>query len=431
MMKTIIMAGGKGTRIASIADDIPKSMIPICGKPILEHQITCLKKNGLTNITLVVGHLGQQIQDYFGDGSKFGCNISYFGETDPLGTAGALYKVKNLPSDFVLLNGDTIFDIDFSRMISFHHEKKAWATLAVHPNDHPFDSALISSDSNNQIVGWLNKEDDRLYYKNIVNAGIHILSVKLLENCPQTKDKIDLDRDMLKPMIQTGKVFAYQTPEYIKDMGTPERYAQVFADIENGIVASRNLGFAQKAVFLDRDGTINTLSGFVTRPEDLELTVGAAEAIRTINGLGFLAIVITNQPVIARGDVDFATLNLIHKKMETELGKHGAFVDDIFFCPHHPDKGYPGERPEYKTDCDCRKPKPGMILQAAQKYNVDLSMSYMVGDGMRDARAGMNAGCVPILLSDEELPEDMKDVETFANLPRFAKWLAQQHGEAS
>jgi len=427
-MKTIIMAGGKGTRIASIANDIPKSMIPICGKPILEHQINCLNKNGLTDIILVVGHLGQQIQDYFGDGNKFGCNISYFGETDPLGTAGALYKIKNLPSDFVLLNGDILFDIDFSRMISFHHEKKAWATLAVHPNDHPFDSALISSDSNNQIVGWLNKEDDRLYYKNIVNAGIHILSVKLLENCPQTKDKIDLDRDMLKPMIQTGKVFAYQTPEYIKDMGTPERYAQVSSDIENGIVASRNLGLAQKAVFLDRDGTINTLSGFVTRPEDFELTSGAAEAIRTINGLGFLAIVITNQPVIARGDVDFDTLDLIHKKMETELGKQGAFVDDIFFCPHHPDKGYPGERPEYKMDCDCRKPKPGMILRAAQKYNVDLSKSYMVGDGIRDARAGMSAGCTPILLSDEELPEDMQGIETFANLSGFAKWLIRQHG---
>ena len=430
-MKTIIMAGGKGSRITSIANDIPKPMIPICGRPILEHQINCLKKNGLTDITIVVGYLGKHIKDYFGDGGNFGCNISYFSETKPLGTAGALYKINNLPSDFILLNGDIIFDIDFSRMISFHHEKKAWATIAVHPNDHPFDSALIASNDNNQVTGWLNKEDERLYYKNIVNAGIHILSTEFLENCPQANNKVDLDRDILKPTIQTGKIFAYQTPEYIKDMGTPERYAQVSADIENGIVASRNLSLAQKAVFLDRDGTINTLSGFVTRPEDFELTSGAAEAIKTINGLGFLAIVITNQPVIARGDVDFATLDLIHKKMETELGKHGAFVDDIFFCPHHPDKGYPGERPEYKTDCDCRKPKPGMILQAAQKYNVDLSMSYMVGDGMRDARAGMNAGCVPILLSDEELPEDMKDVETFANLSRFAKWLAQQHGEAS
>jgi len=430
-MRTIIMAGGKGSRIASIARDIPKPMINVCGKPILEHQIICLKKNDLTDIIIIVGHLGQHIQDYFGNGSKFGCNISYFYETEPLGTAGALYKIKDLPNDFILLNGDIIFDIDFSRMISFHREKKAWASLAVHPNDHPFDSALIASNSNNQVTGWLSKEDERLHYKNIVNAGVHILSVELLENCPQTNNKIDLDRDILKPMIQTGKVFAYHTPEYIKDMGTPERYAQVSTDLESGIVAGRNLGLAQKAVFLDRDGTINRLSGFITRPEDFELLDGAADAIRIINGLGFLAIVITNQPVIARGDVNFDMLDLIHKKMETELGKCGAFVDDIFFCPHHPDKGFPGERPEYKIDCDCRKPKSGMILRAAKKYNVDISKSYMVGDGMRDVHAGMGAGCVPILLSDEKAPENMNDIRTFANLSMFARWLAQQHGKIS
>jgi len=430
-MKTIIMAGGKGARVASIAGDIPKPMLPVCGKPILEHQVGCLEKNGLTDITIVVGHLGQRIKDYFGDGGSFGCKISYFSETKLLGTAGALYKIKDLPGDFILLNGDLIFDVDFSRMIAFHREKKAWATLAVHPNDHPFDSALIESNDDNQVTGWLSKEDERLYYKNQVNAGVHILSSDLLEKCPQDKDKVDLDRDVLKPMIRSGRVFAYRTPEYIKDMGTPERYAQVSADIENGVVAGRNLRLAQKAVFLDRDGTINTLSGFVTRPEDFELNSGAAEAIRTINGLGFLAIVVTNQPVIARGDVDFCTLDLIHKKMETALGKCGAFVDDIFFCPHHPDKGFPGECPEYKIDCDCRKPKPGMILRAAEKYNVDLSRSYMVGDGLRDARAGMGAGCAPVLLSDEELPEDMKGVETFASLSKFAKWLALRHGEGS
>jgi len=430
-MKTVIMAGGKGTRVASIADDIPKPMMLVCGKPILEHQIDCLKKNGLTDIVIAVGHLGQSIKDYFGDGGNFGCEISYFSESKPLGTAGALRKIKGLSGDFILLNGDIIFDIDFSRMIAFHHEKQAMATLAVHPNNHPFDSVLIASDAGAQVTGWLNKEDKRLYCKNQVNAGIHILSAEFLEKCPQAKGKIDLDRDMLQPMIQSGRIFAYQTPEYIKDMGTPERYSQVSADIESGVVAGRNLRLAQRAVFLDRDGTINTLSGFVTRLDDFVLNSGAAEAIRTINDLGFLAVVVTNQPIIARGDADFDTLELIHNKMETELGRHGAFVDGIFFCPHHPDKGFPGERPEYKVECECRKPKPGMILRAAQKYNVDLSQSYMVGDGMRDARAGMAAGCVPILLSDEELPEDLKGIETFANLSRFAKWLVRRHGKES
>jgi D,D-heptose 1,7-bisphosphate phosphatase len=430
LMQVVIMAGGKGTRVSSIAGDIPKPMIPICGKPILEHQIECLKKNGLTGIVLVIGHLGQHVKDYFRDGKRFGCNISYYLETEPLGTAGALYKLENLSDDFILLNGDVIFDIDFSRMTSFHREKKADVTLAVHPNSHPFDSALIVSNNNCQVTGWLNKEDERAWYKNQVNAGIHILSAEFLKNYPQSKEKIDLDRDMLKPSISGGKIFAYSTPEYIKDMGTPERYTQVTSDIEKRIVMQKNLSVRQKCVFLDRDGTVNKFNGFITKPEDFELIEGAAEAIKKINSLGYLAIVVTNQPVIARGEVDFDTLDLIHKKMETDLGKHGAYIDALFLCPHHPDKGFPGERPEYKIDCDCRKPKPGMILKAAEKYNIDLCHSYMVGDDMRDVRAGINAGCIPVFLTDKTARmeiENENNILQFSNISGFINYLIYQN----
>jgi D-glycero-D-manno-heptose 1,7-bisphosphate phosphatase len=433
-MLTVIMAGGKGTRAASIAKDIPKPMIPINGKPILEYQIDCLKRNGLNEIILVVGHLGQQIKDYFGDGGNIGCNISYFIETKPLGTAGALYSLEELSreTDFILLNGDVIFDIDFSRMISFHKEKNSWATVAVHPNSHPYDSALIISNSNNQITAWLNKEDERKWYKNQVNAGIHILSRNFLKNYTQSDEKIDLDRDILKPSISCGRIFAYSTPEYIKDMGTPERFAQVCADIENGIVRGKNLSMKQKAVFLDRDGTINQFSGFVTSPDSFILIDGAAKSIKKINSLGFLVIIITNQPVIARGEVESEMLDIIHMKMETELGKYGAYIDDLFYCPHHPDKGFPGERPEYKIDCECRKPKPGMILAAAKKYNIDLSQSYMAGDDMRDVQAGINAGCVPVFISTETPPASVLEklpqtgipkVRTFPSLLDFCEEL--------
>jgi D,D-heptose 1,7-bisphosphate phosphatase len=424
-MKTVIMAGGKGTRVAEVADDIPKPMIPVCGKPILEHQIDVLKRNDLTDIILVIGHLGNSIKDYFGDGSAFGCRITYFTETEPLGTAGALYKLEDLCDDFILINGDLIFDIDFSRMIDFHKDKNAGISVAVHPNSHPFDSALILTNGNCQITGWLNKEDERKYYKNLVNAGIHIISVDFLSNLPQIKEKLDLDRDILKPSIQSGKIFAYSTPEYIKDMGTPERYSQVTVDMENGIVQRKNMKTKQKAVFLDRDGTINTLDGFVKRPEDFFLIEGTAQAIKKINNLGYLAIVITNQPVIARGEVAPETLELIHMKMETELGKDGAYIDDLFFCPHHPDSGFKGERVEYKIDCDCRKPKPGLILQAAKKYNIDLSKSYMVGDDKRDVQAGINAGCIPVFLSNNSNFED-NNVKTFNSLPVFTDWLERE-----
>ena len=410
-MKVVIMAGGKGTRIASVRSDVPKPMINICGKPILEHQIDNLKACGLTDINLVIGYLGDKIKEYFGDGSKFGVNIEYFIEDHPLGTAGALFKMPQLTEDFLLLCGDVIIDVDFNRFIAFHKEHKAWASLVAHPNGHPYDSSLLVTEidepkivggmpeDTHRVIRWMAKEDERTYYKNRVNAGIELISPELLKETmknfvprhPETPDKIDLDRDVLKPNIPSGKIFAYDTPEYIKDMGTPDRFYETEKDIESGKVHARNLKNKQKAIFLDRDGTINKMVGFVTKPEQFELIEGAAEAIKAINKSGYLAIVVTNQPVIARGDCTFEELQSIHDKMETELGKVGAFVDAIYVCPHHTDKGFEGERPEYKCNCDCRKPKPGLLLQAAKDFNIDLSESYMIGDSHRDVEAGENA----------------------------------------
>ena len=422
MISTVIMAGGKGTRLASISNDIPKSMITINDKPVLEYQIECLKKNSLNNITLAVGHLNKSIKEYFGDGRSFGCTISYYTETEALGTAGALYKIEGLSDDFILINGDIIFDIDFSRMIDFHKKNKALASLAVHPNNHPYDSAILVCNNNDQVISWLNKEDERTYYKNIVNAGIHIISSELLNFFHFDKDNVDLDRDILKPALQTGRIFGYQTPEYIKDMGTPERYRQISLDLNKGLVKSRNLSEKQKCVFLDRDGTINELNGFVTKPEDFTLIEGVAEAVKTLNNLGFLVVVITNQPAIARGEIDFETLDLIHMKMETELGKFGAYIDSLYYCPHHTDKGFSGERAEYKINCDCRKPKPGMLLKAAEKFNIDLKRSFMVGDDKRDVDAGIAAGCIPVFLTNNNSfnnTECLNKIKTYKNLKEF------------
>ena len=411
-MKVVIMAGGKGTRIASIKSDVPKPMIEIGGKPILQWQIENLRSCGLTDITLVVGHLGHVIQDYFKDGSHLGVRLSYFIEDHPLGTAGALFKMPELTDDFLLLCGDVMIDVDFNRFIRFHQEHRAWASLMAHPNGHPYDSSLLVTEmlppqdkgglpvDTHRVVKWMNKEDERLYYKNRVNAGIEIISPELLAETrkhftprhPEQPDKIDLDRDVLKPNIKSGRIYAYDTPEYIKDMGTPDRYYEVERDLKSGKIADRNLKNRQKAIFLDRDGTINIYKGFLTKPEDFELIPGAAEAIRQINHSGYLCIVVSNQPIIARGDCTFQELQAIHDKMETLLGKEGAFVDAIYYCPHHPDKGFEGERPEYKIECTCRKPKPGLLLQAAKDWNIDLSESYMIGDSERDIQAGKNAG---------------------------------------
>ncbi len=419
-MKVVIMAGGKGTRIASVASDIPKPMIPICGKPILEHQMISLKNQGFNDFIIAVGHLGNIIEDYFMDGTTLGVNITYIKEDIPLGTCGSLYYLKDdIKEDFILINGDIIFDVDIKRFVEYHKANHAWVTLFTHPNHHPYDSAIIRADEDGRVVEWLHKEDPRRYYKNRVNAGIHMISPKIFTLFEELR-KTDLDRDILKPMIATGNLFAYDSPEYVKDMGTPDRYQMVSEDIEKGQVRKKNLCNKQKAIFLDRDGTINEYKGFITNTDDFELIDGVAEAISLMNKEGYLVIVVTNQPVIARGECSFDTLQEMHNKMETLLGEKGAYIDDIFYCPHHPDKGFEGERPEYKVQCECRKPKPGMLIEAAKKYNIDLANSYMVGDSKSDVDAGNAAGCITVFLGMEEDKEKVKNTLTYQNLLEFS-----------
>lgn len=410
-MKTVIMAGGKGTRISSVASDIPKPMIQVEGKPVLEHEIECLREQGFDDIIITVSHLGNIIMDYFGDGSAispvtgktFGVHIEYYFEEQPLGNAGALFQIKDkLDSDFLLLNADAMFDVDFNRFVDFHKSHGGLVTLFTHPNSHPYDSGVIIADEHGAVERWLTKEDDRpKYYRNCINAGLHVISPKILETEIMTS-KVDLDRQLLKPLAGTGKMFCYNSPEYVKDMGTPDRYYSVCEDFKEGRVKGKNLVYKQKAVFLDRDGTINKYIGFLRDIDDFELIDGVASAIKAINASGYLAIVVTNQPVIARGEVSFEELQEIHNKMETLLGEQGAYVDAIYYCPHHPHKGYEGERSELKIECDCRKPKPGMLLQAAKDFNIDLEHSWMIGDGENDITAGKNAGCHTALITVDE-----------------------------
>lgn len=415
-MKVVLMAGGKGTRISSVACDIPKPMIKVGGIPVLEHEINCLRRQGFTDIIITVSHLGNIIVDYFGDGSKispvtgepFGVNIEYYYEKEPLGNAGALYKIKEkLVEDFLLLNADALFDVDFNRFVQYHKEKGGWVTLFTHPNSHPYDSGLIVADENGEVLQWLTKEDDRSeYYKNRVNAGLHVISPKVLETSI-TSEKVDLDRQLLKPLAGKGCMYVYDSPEYVKDMGTPERYEGVCRDYESGKISARNLTNKQKAIFLDRDGTINKYVGFLRNIDEFELIDGVSSAIKAINQSGYLAIVVTNQPVIARGETSVEELETIHNKMETLLGNEGAYLDAIYYCPHHPHKGYEGEVPELKIECDCRKPKPGMLLNAAKDFNIDLSQSWMVGDSENDVEAGRAAGCKTSLICKQENKEDV------------------------
>ena len=398
----VIMAGGKGSRLRSITnDEIPKPMVPVDGKPLLEYQVGKLKSYGIKKIVMIVGHLGEKIVDHFKGGKNFGVEIDYIFEKEPLGTAGAFYYLKDKidAKDFMLVFGDVFFDMDFDRMEDFHFKNSALTTLLAHPNGHPYDSDLIRMDDTGRVIGFDSKHNVRDYwYDNMVNAGMYIINRKLLDLVKEPV-KTDFEKDILANQVKLGaNIYAYHTPEYVKDVGTVDRINATVEELKSGLIQSKNLKNKQRAIFIDRDGTINVSKGFISKADDLELIPGTIDAIKAINKSGALAIVITNQPVIARGECSFEELHNIHNKLKTLLGEKGAFVDDIFYCPHHPDKGFEGEVPELKFDCECRKPKTGMIDEAVEKYNIDLSKSYMVGDSTMDLETARNAGIKSVLV---------------------------------
>ena len=400
-MIALIQAGGAGTRLKSITGDLPKPMVSICGKPILQWQIESMISSGISNFILVVSNKSTAVQDYFGDGSNFGCKIDYIIETSPLGSGGALALVATkIKEDFILCFGDLMLDIDWQKFMTFHKKSHAIITAFCHPNSHPYDSDVLVTNKNGKIINILSKSQPRdFFYANLTNAGIYCVSPELLETFDDDEPiKMDFEKDLLIPTIACEGAFAYRSSEYVKDAGTPDRYESVIEDCQKGIISAKSLKNPQKAIFLDRDGTINVFGNFVTDPSMLKLMSQAPAAIKRINKSSYLAICITNQPVVARGETTFEGLHEIHCKMEDLLGNEGAYLDDIYFCPHHPDKGFPGEVPSLKIHCDCRKPKIGMLLKAKAKYNIDLSKSWFVGDTCQDVQTGINAGCRTILL---------------------------------
>jgi histidinol-phosphate phosphatase family protein len=408
-MEAVILAGGKGARLRELTRSVPKPMLRILDKPVLQYQVENLRRCGIRDIVMVTGYLGHEISDHFGDGSAMGVRIRYVQEETALGTAGSLARLRpELSERFIIIYGDLVLDVDFNRFIAFHRAREASISLIAHPTDHPADCDLVVLGRDDVVQRILKKNQPRTsWYNNCVNAGVFLCERRTLRHLRPGRVQ-DMEEHLLEPTIRGGQVYAYRTSEYVKDMGTPERYARVREHLARGIVGKRSLSRPQKAIFLDRDGTINEYVGLLTSPDELKIRDEVYEGIGLINNSEFLAIVISNQSVIARNLCSIEELEDIHRKLETMLGQHCVYVDRLYYCPHHPARGYEGENRAYKIPCDCRKPNTGLIRQAAAACNIDLGSSYFVGDTTVDIQAGKNAGLRTILLSTGEGGKDGK-----------------------
>ena len=394
----VIVAGGKGTRLSALFGDVPKALVPVAGTPVLQHQLELAAKAGVKSATIFAGFLADQIAQFVGDGSRFGMKIAIHVESEPLGNAGAvLQSLDDLPERFFVMYGDVMLAVDLARMARFHLDHAAAFTAFVHPNDHPFDSDLVEADAQGRVTALHNAPhaSDRSY-ANLVNAALYVVERQALR---AFAGKRDFTKDVMPGLIASGaKVLAYRSAEYIKDMGTPERLARVEADFKSGKIDLAGSGKPRAAVFLDRDGTLNVEKGFLASQDGLELLPGVGAALKALRQAGYRLVVVTNQPVIARGEASEDDVAAIHRRLEWELGKDGAYVDAVYLCPHHPDKGFAGERPELKIACDCRKPGTLMAEQACRDLMLDVRASWMIGDQTRDIEMARRAGLRSVLV---------------------------------
>ncbi|WP_163407803.1 HAD-IIIA family hydrolase [Flavobacterium ajazii] len=427
-----ILAGGMGSRLKSRTGNLPKPMALLLGKPVLEHQIELCKKFGLFNITLLVHYEHEVISDYFKDGSDWGVTISYIIEREPRGTAGALFDAFDFLSDRILvMYGDTYLDVNLEGILGFHVNNQADVTLMVHPNDHPNDSDLVEIDNNCKILAiHPYPHPENIYLPNLVNAALYVVEKEILTGVIPKTGKYDLAKDTFPTIINIdGNIFGYVSQEYIKDMGTPERLDKVERDIVLGLPEKLSTRDLRTAIFLDRDGTINEEVNHLSQPEQLVLINGAAEGIRKINRSGMLAVGITNQPVIARGDVTWGGLKKIHNKLDYDLGLKNAYLDKIYVCPHHPHKGFSGEIADLKIECNCRKPKTGLIDLAIQELEINRRKSWFIGDTTSDIKAGKNSGLHTVLVRTGHAGTDakysIKPDFIFSDLEEAIDWVIE------
>lgn len=397
----VIVAGGPGSRLASVAKGLPKVLVPVGGKPVLQHHLELAAGAGIEEVTIFAGHLSEKILHFVGDGSRFGLRVRVFTEKEPMGNAGALLQSLDLlPEHYFVVYGDLMLAVDLQRMAKRHMDQKVDFTVMVHPNDHPQDSDLLEVDANDWVTAiHACPHPNDQFFGNLVNAALYVVRCEALRPWAAFPGKQDFTKNIMSGLVAKGaRVLAYRSSEYLKDIGTPARLQRAEADWQSGKISLQKSRSCEPAIFLDRDGTLNVEKGYLRTPEELELLPGVGSALRTLRQAGFRLIVLTNQPVIARGEATEAEVAAIHRRLEWELGKEGAYLDAIYVCPHHPDRGFPGERTELKTCCECRKPGTGLFKQACRDLRIDVANSWMVGDQTRDIEMARRAGLRSVLV---------------------------------
>lgn len=386
MISIAILVGGRGTRVQSITNGKSKAEIKLDKKnSIIDYQLaklTKLKKN----IHIISNKNFLSLKQYVNKNYK-NCKINFIDENLQLGTASAIKNLEILKDsqDILIVFGDLLFNFDFKKLINFHKLKKSECTLVVHPNSHPIDSDCVELNDDSQVVKFYKKPHKKnKIINNLCLSGILIINKKFLKLIKPNVSQ-DISKDLLDKILKNNnKVFGYKTREYIKDVGTPTRVKEARKDLDSIKYKKGNINSKIPAVFLDRDGVINFEKNNGKYQNPTKFIPGSLESIQKINNSGFLAILISNQPAVAKGFITLKKLKNDLRFLNYKIAQYNGYLDDMFYCIHHPSKGFKNELKKLKKNCKNRKPNNGMFLLANKANNIDLKKSIMIGDSKND-----------------------------------------------
>jgi D-glycero-D-manno-heptose 1,7-bisphosphate phosphatase len=405
--RAVILCGGLGTRLGKLTAGTPKPLLPVCGRPFLEILLGEIGRQGFDRITLLAGFEGTQIADFAEQTPtvrRFGLTIDVVIEPRPLGTAGALSAVRDaLDEEFLLLNGDTWFDINLLALCQFartaHPDTAIAMALRGLSGSSRYGVATLRGD---RIVDF---DDSRTQSSGaaLVNGGVYLMQRDVLG---AFKDKKSLETEILPHLARRGEIGGRPFEGFFIDIGIPKAYRAAQSEIPKQLT--------KPAVFLDRDGVLNRNLGHVGSPERFEWMPGALSAVRRLNDSGYYVFLISNQAGVARGFYSERDVQELHRWMQRALRAQGAHLDDIRYCPHHPE----ALDPRYKRASAWRKPEPGMILDLTKSWPLDLERSFVVGDKPTDMEAARRAGITGFLYPGDNL--DVFMAECIAASSRLA-----------
>jgi D-glycero-alpha-D-manno-heptose 1-phosphate guanylyltransferase len=388
--EAIILAGGKGTRLQSVVNDLPKPMAPVNGKPFLWHLLSYLTQQGVSRFILSVGYKHRAIIDYFGN-SFNNAEIEYAIEQEPLGTGGgiklAVSKVKS--NQFWVINGDTFVRLSLAKYQQ-HCPTYNLNLALVKLTD--FDRYGVVETINNRVSAFKEKEFHKEGY---INAGIYLMTKKFTEEYFPEKNKFSFEQDILEKYVNTISIGFYKTEAQFIDIGIPEDYYKAQFIFSDKLNKDKFWALPENTtIFLDRDGVINKRKpgGYIKSVEEFEFITGAKEAIAKMSNYFARIIVVTNQQGVGKGLMTEKDIEAVNTYMQTEIERAGGKLDAIYSCFDLKNK-----------ENNCRKPSPQLAYRAQKDFpEINFKQSVIIGDSISDMEFGKNLGMKTILIPDKE-----------------------------